>query len=179
LRCKSPAGQWSSDAFTKEALVIRLKRKLNSVNVFDALSRSVHASRGPPEVTRSNNGAEFIAKKVRTWIGAAGSKTAFIASGSPWENGSCESFNARFRDALLTGEVSSTPRAAQILIERWRPPLQYGQAAQRPPIPTGRIRKFRPDRSKANHALTINLDHLRVNGSTPTVLSASICERRS
>jgi len=39
-----------------------------------------------------------------------------------WENGSCESFNARFRDALLIGEVFSTPRAAQILIERYRPP---------------------------------------------------------
>ena len=31
-------------------------------------------------------GAEFIAKKVRTWIGAVGTKTAFIAPGSPWEN---------------------------------------------------------------------------------------------
>ncbi|MEX1662581.1 integrase core domain-containing protein [Thioclava sp. 15-R06ZXC-3] len=145
----------------------------------DALSRSVRASRGPPEVTRSNNGAEVIAKKLRAWIGAVGAKTAFIASGSPWENGSCERFNARFRDALLNGEAFSTPREAQILIERWRPPLQYGQAAQRPPIPACRIRKLCPDRPKANHALTINLDHLRVNGGTPTVRSASICERRS
>ncbi len=44
-----------------------------------------------------DNGAEFIAKKVRAWIGAVGAKTAFIAPGSPWENGYCESFNARFR----------------------------------------------------------------------------------
>jgi len=50
-------------------------------------------------------GAEFIAKKVRAWIGAVGAKTAFIAPGSPWANGYCESFNARFRNELLNGEV--------------------------------------------------------------------------
>ena len=65
-------------------------------------------------------GAEFIAKKVRAWIGAVGAKTAFIAPGSPWENGYCESFNSRFRDELLNGEVFYTLREAQILIERWR-----------------------------------------------------------
>ena len=53
-------------------------------------------------------------------MGAVGAKTAFIAPGSPWENGCCESFNSRFRDELLNGEVFSTLREAQILIERWR-----------------------------------------------------------
>ena len=36
------------------------------------------------------------------------------------KNGYCESFNARFRDELLNGEVFTTLREAQILIERWR-----------------------------------------------------------
>ena len=58
-------------------------------------------------------GAEFIAKKVRAWIGAVGTKTAFIAPGSPWENGYCESFNARFRDELLNGEVFYSLREAR------------------------------------------------------------------
>jgi len=107
------------DEFTKEALVIKVKRKLNSVDVVDALT-DLFILRGPPEYIRSDNGAEFIAKKVRAWIGAVGAKTAFIAPGSPWENGYCESFNARFRDELLNGEVFTTLREAQILIERWR-----------------------------------------------------------
>ena len=68
----------------------------------------------------TDNGAEFIAKTVRVWIGAVGAKTAFIAPESPWENGYCESFNSRFRDELLNGEVFYTLREAQILIERWR-----------------------------------------------------------
>jgi len=107
------------DEFTKEALVIRVKRKLNSVDVVDALT-DLFILRGPPEYIRSDNGAEFIAKKVRAWIGAVGAKTAFIAPGSPWENGCCESFNARFRDEFLNGEVFYSLREAQILIEKWR-----------------------------------------------------------
>ena len=74
--------------------------------------------RGPPAFIRSDNGAEFIDKNVRAWIGAVSAKTAFIAPGSPWENGYCESFNSRFRDELLDGEEFYTLREAQVLIER-------------------------------------------------------------
>jgi putative transposase len=53
------------DEFTKEALMIRVDRKLNSTDVVDALT-DLFILRGPPEFIRSDNGAEFIAKKVRT-----------------------------------------------------------------------------------------------------------------
>ena len=46
-----------------------------------------------------------LAQGVRRWIAAVGTQTAFIEPGSPWENGYIESFNARFRDELLNGEV--------------------------------------------------------------------------
>lgn len=65
-------------------------------------------------------GPEFIARVVRDWIAEVGAKTAYIEPGSPWENGYCESFNARFRDELLNGEVFYSLREAQILIEQWR-----------------------------------------------------------
>jgi len=83
------------DDFTKEALVIHVQRKLKSTDVVDALT-DLFIIRGPPEVIRPDNGAEFIAEKVRGGIGAVGAKTTFIEPGSPWENGYCESFNARF-----------------------------------------------------------------------------------
>ena len=47
-------------------------------------------------------------------------KTLFIEPGSPWENGYCESFNSKLRDELLNGEMFTTLREAQVLIERWR-----------------------------------------------------------
>jgi hypothetical protein len=38
-------------------------------------------------------------------------------------------------------------------------PLQHGQAAQRLGLPTVSAQKHRPDRPKADHALTFKLDH--------------------
>jgi len=65
-------------------------------------------------------GPEFIAEAVQSWIAAVGAKTAYIAPGSPWENGYVESFNARLRDELLNGEIFYSLREAQIVIESWR-----------------------------------------------------------
>jgi putative transposase len=57
---------------------------------------------------------------VQDWIAAAGAKTAYIAPGSPWENGFIESFNARLRDELLDGEIFYTLKGVQIVIDGWR-----------------------------------------------------------
>ena len=107
------------DEFSKEALMIRVNRKLNSTDVVDALT-DLFILRGPPVYIRSDNGPEFVAEKVRKWITTVGAKTAFIEPGSPWENGYCESFNSRFRDELLNGEIFYTLKEAQIIIEKWR-----------------------------------------------------------
>ncbi|WP_157374255.1 IS3 family transposase [Salipiger sp. CCB-MM3] len=107
------------DEYTREALMIRVDRRLNSTDVLDALT-DLFIQRGPPRFIRSDNGPEFIAQKVRDWIELVGAKTAYIEPGSPWENGYCESFNSRFRDELLNGEVFYSLREAQILIEQWR-----------------------------------------------------------
>ena len=77
-----------------------MKRKLNSTDVIDALT-DLSIIRGVPACIRSDNGPEFIAEAVRQWIKAFGAETAYIEPGSLWENGYCESFNARFRDELL------------------------------------------------------------------------------
>ena len=126
------------DEFTKEALMIRVDRKLNSVDVVDALT-DLFILRGPPAHVRSDNGPEFVAEKVRTWIAAVGAKTAFIEPGSPWENGCVESFNARFRDELLNREIFFSLREAQILIERWRVHYNtvrpHSSLGYRPPAP--------------------------------------------
>jgi transposase InsO family protein len=128
------------DEHTKEALAIRVKRKLNSADVIDVLT-DLFILRGPPAFIRSDNGAEFVAKNVRAWIAAVGAKTAYIEPGSPWENGYCESFNARFRDELLNGEIFYTLKEAQIVIERWR----HHYNTKRPHSPLG----YRPPAPEA------------------------------
>ena len=107
------------DEFTREALAIRVKRRLNSTDVLETLA-DLMILRGPPEYVRSDNGPEFIAIALREWIAAVGSQTAYIEPGSPWENGYCESFNSKLRDELLNGEVFFSLAEAQVLIEAWR-----------------------------------------------------------
>jgi putative transposase len=107
------------DEFTHECLAIRVARKLKAVDVIDVLA-DLFILRGVPGHVRSDNGPEFIARALQDWIAAVGATTAYIAPGSPWENGFIESFNARLRDELLDGEIFYTLREAQIVIESWR-----------------------------------------------------------
>ena len=139
------------DEFSREFLTIRVRRRLNSTDVIDALT-DLFILRGVPAFIRSDNGplaiglgpmapsmARFIALVVRDWISAVGAKTAYIEPGSPWENGCCESFNARFRDEMLNGEVFYSLREAQILIEQWKRHYNtkrpHSALAYRPPAP--------------------------------------------
>jgi putative transposase len=107
------------DEFTHECLAIRVGRKLGAGDVIDVLS-DLFILRGVPGHIRSDNGPEFVAKAVQAWIAAVGARTAYIAPGSPWENGFVESFNARLRDELLKGEIFYSLREAEVVIESWR-----------------------------------------------------------
>jgi transposase InsO family protein len=107
------------DEFTREALAIVVKPRLNSSDVLEVLSELMLA-RGTPSHIRSDNGPEFAAVAVREWLGNLGVNTAFIEPGSPWENGYVESFNSKLRDELLDGEIFYSLKEAQILIEAWR-----------------------------------------------------------
>ena len=64
--------------------------------------------------------SEFTATRVREWLGRVGVEALYIEPGSPWENGSIESFNGKLRDELLAREVFATLLEAKVLIERWR-----------------------------------------------------------
>ena len=126
------------DEFSRECLAIRIKRKLNSTDVIDALT-DLFILRGVPDHVRSDNGPEFVAEAVRKWIAAVGANTAYIEPGSPWENGYVESFNARLRDELLNGEIFYSLKEAQIIIEQWRHHYNtkrpHSALGYRPPAP--------------------------------------------
>ena len=104
------------DEFSRECLAIRVALKLKAIDVIDVLSE-LFVLRGVPEHIRSSNGPEFIAKSVQARIAGVGSKSVYIAPGSPWESGYVESFNVWLRDELLNGEIFCMLREAFIVIE--------------------------------------------------------------
>ena len=113
------AGHSERSTYTRECLAIDVERRMNHQTVIDRLAE-LFVEHGTPEYIRSDNGPEFVAEKLREWLGKIGVQTAYIEPGSPWENGYIESFNARFRDEMLNGEIFETLLEAKVLIERWR-----------------------------------------------------------
>jgi putative transposase len=126
------------DEFTRRCLAIVVARRLRSDDVLQCLT-DLFVAHGPPEHIRSDNGPEFVARNVRSWLDRIGVKTLYIEPGSPWENGYCESFNSKLRDELLECEQFSTLYEAQVLIERWRRHYNairpHSSLGYRPPAP--------------------------------------------
>jgi transposase InsO family protein len=107
------------DEYTRESLTIEVQRRIKAEEVL-AILEYLFAVRGAPEYLRSDNGPEFVAEAIQTWLQKSGVHTLYIAPGSPWENAYIESFNSRFRDELLNAEVFGNLREAQVLVEDYR-----------------------------------------------------------
>lgn len=107
------------DEWTRECLAIEVATSLTAVKVIAVLER-LFEQYGAPQVLRSDNGPEFIARALRIWVLCKHSDTATIDPGKPWQNGSVESFHATFRRECLDAEEFAHLREARILIEQWR-----------------------------------------------------------
>jgi transposase InsO family protein len=107
------------DEFTRECLAIEVERGIKAEEVVDTLAYLVEL-RGRPEFVRSDNGPEFIALAVRSWLKVNGCDTGYIEPGSPWENAYVESFNGKLEDECLDREEFATLKEAKVLVEDWR-----------------------------------------------------------
>ena len=126
------------DEYTRECLANLVDRHISSQDVIDKLFE-LFIFRAIPDYIRSDNGPEFTAKTIRSWLNRMEVKTLFIEPGSPWENGYIESFNGKLRDELLNREVFTTLTEAKVLIEKWRQDYNtvrpHSALRYRPPAP--------------------------------------------
>ena len=107
------------DEHTRECLALHAARSIRAEDVRDTL-RKVCARRGLPEHIRSDNGPEFVAGSLRTWIAGWSGCSSFIEPGAPWQNGFVESFNGRLKDELLASELQPSLAEARWLLDRYR-----------------------------------------------------------
>jgi len=75
---------------------------------------------GKPAYIRSDNGAAFTAAAVMHGLRDQNVGPTYLKPGSPWQNGTVESFNGKLRDACLNREWFVSWREARIVIEQWR-----------------------------------------------------------
>jgi transposase InsO family protein len=107
------------DEFTRACLALEVARRLPARAVIQVLAR-VFAERGRPAYLRSDNGPEFTAKVIQSWLKSQHVDTRYIEPGSPWQNGYAESFNGKFRDECLNMEVFYSEAEAQAIAATWR-----------------------------------------------------------
>ena len=107
------------DEYTRECHVLQADRALKSGDVLEWMAKAIQ-EHGAPAYLRSDNGSEFIAKAVQTWLSENRIKTIYIEPGSPWQNGYVESFHGRLRDECFNREQFWTLTEARVVIEDYR-----------------------------------------------------------
>ena len=107
------------DEYTREGVTIPCARSITAADVVHVLQR-LCAQRGAPGYVKSDNGPEFIAQQVTTWLRTHHVDTHFIDPGSPWQNGHNESFNGVFRDGCLNRWLFASVQEARRIITHWR-----------------------------------------------------------
>lgn len=107
------------DEHTREALAIDVAGSICSERVIEALSRLV-SERGAPKALRSDNWPEFLSTRLLQWTSDQGLQLALSQPGKPWQNGTDETFNGKFRDECLSMEYFCNRMEARVVIEQWR-----------------------------------------------------------
>ena len=107
------------DEFTRESLAIDVAGSIRSARVIEVLSKLISV-RGAPRYLRSDNGPEFVCVALLKWVGDQHIESVLIDPGKPWQNGTTESFNGKFRDECLAMEWFRNRIEAKVVIEDWR-----------------------------------------------------------
>ena len=107
------------DEYTRECLAIDVSGAIRSSRVIDVLSKLMRVH-GVPRYLRSDNGPEFVSKALLEWATKESLQLALIDPGKPWQYGTNESFNGKFRDECLSMEWFRNRMEAKVVIEDWR-----------------------------------------------------------
>lgn len=104
---------------TREALATHAAPRIKGMDVVEVLERVV-AEHGLPKSIQVDNGPEFIGKDLDRW--AYWNKVTLIFSrpGTPTDNATIESFNARCRQECLNAHWFLSLDDARETIEAWR-----------------------------------------------------------
>ncbi len=108
------------DEYTREALAIECRRRIDADATVAVLDRLVAARGRVPEHVRCDNGPELTANALRDWCRFSQAESAYIDPGSPWQNPFVESFGSSVRDELLGVELFETLTEAQVMVADWR-----------------------------------------------------------
>lgn len=106
------------DEYTRFAMEPLIAKSIPAEAVIDHLT-TLFLRHGAPSIMRSDNGSEFTAEEVTSWLAGLDIDCAFVAPASPWENGYVETFHDKLRDELLSQELLFTLTEARVAVLDW------------------------------------------------------------
>ena len=107
------------DEYSRVCLSIKCSRGITSEDAIDTLAE-LFSMHGVPKRIRCDNGPEFISVAIKNWLSQLGVDVLYIAPGSPWQNGLCESFNGKLRDEYLHQTELLSESDARLKARAWR-----------------------------------------------------------
>lgn len=112
------------DEYTRVCVGFHVGYSIGAETVRTQLAR-LFVEHGAPGMIRSDNGREFIATGLLTWLREQGVTPIHVAKASPQQNGFIERFNGSMRDELLNRESFHSLTEAKVVIAAWV--RQYNQ----------------------------------------------------
>lgn len=73
-----------------------------------------------PKVIRTDQGPEFRSLIFEKFVKKHGIRHEFTEKGSPWQNGTLESFNGKFREKCLSRHLSESQQHTKEVVEKYR-----------------------------------------------------------
>jgi putative transposase len=108
------------DEHTRVSLLHLVERSITAERLVPELEAVFAAAGGRPKVVRMDNGPEFISQALQRFCdGKVG--MVYIPPGTPWNNGSIESFNNRLRKECLNRNHWNTLLEARVVIGDFKP----------------------------------------------------------
>lgn len=107
------------DEFTREGLAIAVDTTTSAEQVIGILAQLI-VIHGTPDYLRSDNGPEFVAVAIQTWLAKQQIATLYIDPGCPWQNGKEERFNGTVRDECLNMQLFASVREARVHLQVFR-----------------------------------------------------------
>jgi putative transposase len=107
------------DEFTREGLDIAVDTTSSADQVIGILAPLI-AIHGAPDYLRSDNGPEFVAIAIQSWLAKQHIATLYIDPGCPWQNGKEERFNGTVRDECLNMQLFTSVAEARVCLQAFR-----------------------------------------------------------
>lgn len=97
------------DIFTRQVLGVAIGRHHDSALVLEAIEMALLISKAVPDIFHTDQGTEFMAENITSFLEQLGIKVSASDKASPWQNGYQESFFGKFKDDVGNVNRFETP----------------------------------------------------------------------